>query len=139
MVVSATQHARAQNRTSAAPVSPPWYILAMYDHNQLDVPDSFMALQVLAGRLKPGLTRAHVTARYELCEDLAQHLQEYARAQHHDHGLPEHEVLRRCHQGLQAGPSGVSAPEAAWVVRRLAELADWPSPGLGDPPPDAAG
>lgn len=122
-----------------APVSPPWYILAMYDHNQLEVPDSFMALHVVAGRLKPGLTRAHLTARYELCEDLAQHLQEYARAQHHDHGLAEQEVLRRCHQGLLAGPAGVSPPEAAWVVRRLAELADWACPALGDAPPDAAG
>lgn len=122
-----------------APVSPPWYILVMYDHNQLEVPDSFMALHVVAGRLKPGLTRAEVTARYELCEDLAQHLQEYARAQHFDHGLPEQEVLRRCHQGLLAGPAGVSPPEAAWVVRRLAELADWASPEPGDAPPDAAG
>lgn len=120
-----------------SPVAPPWYIHFMYDHNQLEVPDSFMALHVVAGHLRPGLTRALVTARYELCEDLAQHLQEYARAQHHDHGLPEHEVLKRCHQGLLAGASGVSAPEAAWVVRRLAELADWSSPDLGEPPPDA--
>lgn len=118
---------------------PPWYIHAMYDHNQLEVPDSFLALHVVAGRLKPGLTRAHVTGRYELCEDLAQHLQEYARAQHHDHGLTEGEVLLRCHQGLQGGTSGVSAPEAAWVVHRLAELADWARPDLGEAPPGAAG
>lgn len=111
----------------------------MYDHNQLDVPDSFMALHMVAGRLKPGLTRGHVTARYELCEDLAQHLQEYARAQHHDHGLPEADVLRRCHQGLLVGSSNFSAPESAWVVRRLAELADWASPELGESPPDAVG
>lgn len=118
-----------------APVLPPWYILLMYDHNQLEVPDSFMALHVAAGRLKAGITRAQVTARYELCEDLAQHLQEYARAQHHDHGLPEAEVLRRCHLGLLAGPSGVSEPEAAWVVRRVAELADWADPDLPEAPP----
>ena len=122
-----------------APVSLPWYIHVMYDHNQLEIPDSFMALHVVAGRLTPGLTRAHLTARYELCEDLAQHLQEYARAQHHDHGLPEQEVLRRCHQGLLAGPAGVSPAEAAWVVRRLAELADWASPALAEASPDAAG
>lgn len=108
----------------------------MYDHNQLEVPDSFTALHVVAGRLKPGLTRAHLTARYELCEDLAQHLQEYARAQHHDHGWASDEVLRRCHQGLQGGPSGVSDPEAAWVVRRLAELADWACPEPDQPQRD---
>lgn len=139
MVVSAQPHAGGQNRSSAPPVPPPWYIHVMYDHNQLQVPDSFMALHVVVGRLKPGFTRAHVTARYELCEDLALHLQDYARAQHHDHGLPAEEVLMRCHQGLLAGPSGVSAPEAAWVVRRLAELADWACPDMGDAPPDAAG
>lgn len=97
----------------------------MYDHNQLDVPDSFVALYLSAGRLKPGATRALVTARYELCEELAQHLQEYARAQHFDTGLATDEVLGRCHQGLLAGASGVSEAEAAWVVRRLAELAEW--------------
>jgi hypothetical protein len=121
------------------PVSPPWYIHVMYDHNQLEVPDSFMALHGVAGRVKPGLTRAHITGRYELCEDLAQHLREYARAQHHDHGLAEEEVLRRCHQGLLADPAGLSVPEAAWVVRRLAELADWARPDLGDPAPDGVG
>ena len=48
----------------------------MYDHNQLEVPDSFMALFLVPGRLKPTATREHVTARYELCEDLASHLEE---------------------------------------------------------------
>ena len=107
----------------------PWYIHAMYDHNQLEVPDSFVALHLGPSGLKPGATRALVTARYELCEELAQHLQEYARAQHFDAELPVGEVLDRCHQGLLAGPSGLSEDEATWVVRRLAELADWVWPG----------
>jgi hypothetical protein len=97
----------------------------MYDHNQLDVPGSFVALYLGPGGLKPGTTRALVTARYELCEELAQHLHEYARAQHHDVGLGTDEVLRRCHQGLLAGPSGLNEAEATWVVRRLAELLEW--------------
>ena len=105
----------------------------MYDHNQLDVPDSFVALYLGAGGLRPGATRAVVTARYELCEELAHHLHEYARAQHHDAGWPTDEVLRRCHQGLLAGPSGLSEAEATWVVRRLAELAEWAWPEPNPP------
>ena len=35
------------------------------------------------------------------------------------------DVLRRCHQGLLTGASGVGEAEATWVVRRLAELAEW--------------
>lgn len=108
----------------------------MYDHNQLDVPDSFLALFLIRGRLRAGATREHVTARYECCEDLAQHLLEFARAQHHDAGLAQPDVLERCHRGLLAGPSGVSEAEAGWVVRRLAELADWPGP-QAEPMPDA--
>lgn len=137
--MSATEHARARTGAITAPDSLPWYIDVMYDHNQLEVPDSFMALHLAAGHLKPGATREHITARYELCEDLAQHLQEYARAQHHDHGWPSDEVLRRCHQGLLAGASGLGQPEAAWVVRRLAELADWACPDLGESRSDGAG
>jgi hypothetical protein len=106
----------------------------MYDHNQLDVPDSFVALYLAPGGLKPGATRALVTARYELCETLANHLHDYARAQHLDAGLPTDEVLRRCHQGLLAEASGVSEAEAAWVVRRLAELAEWACPNLAAAP-----
>lgn len=106
----------------------------MYDHNQLEVPDSFMALHLTPRGLKPGATRAAITARYELCEDLANHLHEYARAQHHDAGLATEVVLRRCHHGLLAGPSGVSEAEAAWVVRRLAELLEWACPELGEGP-----
>ena len=104
----------------------------MYDHNQLEIPDSFVALYLGPGGLKPGATRQIVTARYELCEALANHLHEYARAQHHDAGWSTDEVLRRCHQGLLAGPSGVSEAEATWVVRRLAELTEWACPALGE-------
>ena len=102
----------------------------MYDHNQLEIPDSFMALFIAPGRSKPSATRAFITARYELCEDLANHLEEYARGQHHDLGLSEVEVLQRCHAGLLSAGSGVDAAQAEWVVRRLAELAGWACPAL---------
>lgn len=98
----------------------------MYDHNQLDVPDSFVALFIAPGRERPSASRAAVSARYEFCEDLANHLYEYARAQHHDLGITEEAVLERVLLGLQSPESGVDGPEARWVVRRLAELQGWP-------------
>ena len=98
----------------------------MYDHNQLALPDSFVALFVEPGRPRPNATRALITARYEFCEDLANHLVEYARAQHHDLGITEGDVLERVQRGLEQADSGVTPIEARWVVRRLAELAGWP-------------
>lgn len=112
----------------------------MVDHNQLEIPDSFMALFLEPGRLKPNQTRAFITGRYELCEDLANHLFEYARSQHHELGISEDEVLRRCRIGLFNASSGLNQPEAVWVVRRLAELEgwDWPQPGAAPPAPGNA-
>lgn len=98
----------------------------MYDHNQLEIPDSFVALFIPPGRERPSATRAAIGARYEFCEDLANHLVEYARAQHHDLGITEGDVLVRVRLGLAQPDSGVSAVEARWVVRRLAELEGWP-------------
>ena len=97
----------------------------MYDHNQLEIPASFMALYLVDGRLKPTSTRGIIIARYEFCEDLANHLYEYARAQHFDLGITEQDVLERCHKGLLAGSSSVNEAEATWVIRRLAELEGW--------------
>ena len=103
----------------------------MQDPNQLDVPASFIALYLVAGRLKRSATRDLVTSRYEFCEDLANHLWEYARAQHHDLGVAEDEVLRRCRLGLLTDASVLDEAEADWVVRRLAELTGWDSPDFG--------
>ena len=97
----------------------------MDDLNQLGIPDSFVALYLDPGRVKPRQTRAVIAARYELSEDMAQQLFELARAWHFDLGLSEDEVLRRCRLGLLAEPAAFDAPEAAWIVRRLAELEAW--------------
>ena len=102
----------------------------MYDHNQLEIAESFLALYLVPGRPKPTATREVITGRYELCETLANHLYEYARAQHHDHGISEDEVLMRCRRGLLAEASGVNEREAIWVIRRLAELEGWECPEL---------
>jgi hypothetical protein len=97
----------------------------VYDHNQTEIPASFMELYLVAGRLKPSATRAAITERYEFCEDLANHLYEYARAQHFDLGIAEQDVLARCHQGLRSDTSAVSEAESTWIVRRLSELEGW--------------
>ena len=45
-------------------------------------------------------------------------------------GVDESDVLDRCHRGLLDAASGVSRPEAGWVVQRLAELLEWRFEGL---------
>ena len=97
-------------------------------HSQIEIPESFMALYLVAGRIKPTASRDVIAARYELCEDMANHLFEYARGRHFDLGISEDEVLTRCHRGLLSDGSGVSLDEATWVIRRLAELLGWECP-----------
>lgn len=99
----------------------------MSDDYQIDVPPSFTALH-LDRRERLTLPLAEFRARYELCEDLANHLTEHCRSVHVEIGVDEQEVLIRCHQGL-IGPDAVVNPsEATWVVTRLAELLSWPAP-----------
>ncbi len=101
----------------------------MSEDNQFTVPPSFIALFVPPGRTKPNQTREHIAQRYELCEDLAQMLTEQAQTKKWELGITEHDVLARMHRGLTGAGVIVDAPEAWWVVRRLAELLDWPDPG----------
>ncbi len=99
----------------------------MSDDNQITVPPSFQDVyRDPQGRLRE--TPGRLRMRHELCEDLAQHLSEQAKTLHHDMGLSEDIVLQRMHEGLSREASGLHPPEAAWVVRRLAELAGWPVP-----------
>jgi hypothetical protein len=102
----------------------------MNDDSQILIPDSFVALYLNPGRSKPVLPRDELAARYELCEDLAQALVEHARTMLFGQGISEDEVLTRCHRGLAGEGSVVGAAEAAWVLRRLAELLDWECPDL---------
>jgi len=98
----------------------------MYEINQSDIPPSFVALFVPPGRIKPTEPREVVAARYELCEDMANMLTEHARNMQFSLGVTEADVLQRCHRGLTADGAVFSAPEAGWVIHRLAELLDWP-------------
>jgi hypothetical protein len=98
----------------------------MSEDNQINIPESFMALFMSPGRYKPNASHADISARYELCEDMAQMLTETAQNMQFNLGVTEDDVLIRCLQGLQAEASVVSATEAQWVVHRLAELLNWP-------------
>lgn len=104
---------------------------------QIDIPPSFVALYVPPGQIKPTLGQRDMAARYELCEDLAQALTEQARLTQFQLGITESDVLEKMLQALLQEGSPVSPPQALWVVRRLAELLDWPP--LPSAEPDPAG
>ena len=107
----------------------------MSDDYQIPIPASFEALHRDArGRLT--LPLAEFRQRYELCEDLAQQTVERAQAAHHDIGLDQDAVLRRCHAGLAQADLGLEEAELAWIILRLAELLDWHFPPWL-PAPDA--
>jgi hypothetical protein len=96
-----------------------------YDENQVQPPESFIALY-LDARRRLTATREAIAARYELCEDLANLLTDHCSTIHFRDGVDEGTVLVRVHQGLLAPPTTVEPPEAEWVVRRTAELLGWP-------------
>ena len=99
----------------------------MSDDNQIFVPPSFFAVYSDARQrlLEPiGVVRE----RYEICEDLANHLVGHAQIQHHTEVPVESEILRRIHAGLATPEAGVSVAEAGWIVQRLAELLGWRGP-----------
>ena len=104
----------------------------MYDDNQTHLPDSFIAVFVPPGRTKPNATRAHIATRYELCEDMAQLLVDHASTKLFELGVTELDVLERVHRGLLVDGSVVEPLEARWVIRRLAELLNWPAPDLAN-------
>ena len=106
----------------------------MSDDNQIYLPESFTALYVPPGKIKPTIGLREMAQRYELCEDLAQLLTEQAANQQFQLGITEDMALERCLQGLLATPAVVSEPEARWVVCRLAELLNWPLPEWAQPP-----
>lgn len=97
----------------------------MDDSNQRHVPDAFIQLHVAPGRIKPSLPWAELLERHELCEDLAQMLGETARAQLHDLGITEGDVLARIRSGLPDTGLGLTDGEMDWLIGRLAETLGW--------------
>ena len=102
----------------------------MSEHNQIEIPPSFIALFFERGRLDPKASREVIEGRYTLCEDMACMLTEHAQTLLFDQSIGEAEVLTRCHQGLMTESSVVSAKESDWVIHRLAELLCWAPPAL---------
>lgn len=95
--------------------------------NQLELPPSFVALFVPPGRIKPTASREQMLERYGFCEDLAQMLTETALSHFHALQVSETDVLERVARGLQGDEAPCSPDEAHWVLRRLAELLNWPA------------
>ena len=103
--------------------------------SQIAIPPAFIALFVPPGRVKPTASWAHIAERHEFCEDLATMLTDTARARLFELHISEEEVLERTLAGLRENTALVSADEALWVTRRLAELLEWPL--TGELAPDA--
>ncbi len=100
--------------------------------NQIEPPQSFMALYTMPGRDRPNATQEVVLARYEQCEDMACVLTEFAQALAFKENFAEAEILTRCHQGLLADAWNFSENEARWVTFRLAELLGWEPPSFDE-------
>lgn len=96
--------------------------------NQIEPPQSFMAMYVKPGQTRPNAPQDVVLARYEQCEDMVCVLTEHAQTLAFKDSFTESEVLTRCHQGLLDGASDFNENEARWVIYRLAELLGWERP-----------
>jgi len=97
----------------------------MTDDNQIFIPPSFLELYT-DRRRRLTVTLDALRLRYDLCDDVAQQLVDFARRIHHEMGISEDEVLSRCGRGLLTAPAQVQAAESQWIERRLAELLGWP-------------
>lgn len=97
------------------------------EDSQVVLPESFIALYRVPGRLKLSAPRAEIAERHEFCDDLAQMLTERAQTLLWELGVTEADVLQRMFAGLNAEGSVVNKNEAVWVATRLAELLGWPA------------
>jgi hypothetical protein len=93
--------------------------------NQIEPPQSFMAMYVKPRQTRPNAPQNVVLARYEQCEDMACVLTEHAQTLAFKDNFSESEVLARCHKGLLADSASFNEKEALWVIYRLAELLGW--------------
>ena len=98
-----------------------------YDHNQTVVPEAFQALHASHGR--PRLSRAETEARHAACEDIALHTAQFL-SERGVEAEDSSDALGRCLTGLEASDGAASPAEAEWIVRRVAELMDWPQPDV---------
>ena len=99
--------------------------------NQIEPPQSFMAMYAAPGRSRPNAPQELVLARYEQCEDMACMLTEHAQTLAFKENFSESEVLARCHRGLRDDAADFNEKEAEWVICRLAELLGWEAYSCG--------
>lgn len=93
--------------------------------NQTLIPESFSELfKDARGRLTVPLP--HLIQLSEFCEDMSQMLVETCRTIHFRDGVDESTVLRKVHDGLLLQPQQFTPDTAWWVIRRTAELLQWP-------------
>ena len=94
--------------------------------NQIEPPQSFMAMYITPGRDSPNAPQEVVLARYEHCEDMACVLTEHAQTLAFKENFAEADVLDKCYKGLLSNASDFNESEARWVIYRLADLLGWP-------------
>src|SRR3569832_633755 len=99
----------------------------MDDANQIEPPASFAAIYTSADGSRLTRPAGEIIARYELCEDIAQTMSERAATLLATSNDSERQVLVRVREALNGDNRSVTSAESTWVVRRLAELLDWPS------------
>jgi hypothetical protein len=98
----------------------------MYEINQTEVPAAFMAIYCRHGR--PLEKLATIESRHEACEELSHQVSSFCLGLQAKNDLSEPEVLGRCYTGLLASSATVNESEARWVIGRVAELLEWPTP-----------
>jgi hypothetical protein len=99
----------------------------MSDDNQIYLPESFTALYVPPGKIKPSIGHREMAERYELCEDLANLLTEKAANMQFTLGITEELVLTQCEPvGRACGGLARGSALGGVPLGRTAELADRP-------------
>jgi hypothetical protein len=104
----------------------------MHDSQQIFIPQSFTELfkDPLRPHAKLSEPFSHISARYDLCEDMAQMVCQTALNMMGSLNITEQDVIERILQGLSLDESVVTSPEARWVVQRMAELLNWDIPNI---------
>jgi hypothetical protein len=85
-----------------------------------------LLVRVGEGRYQSGLTEEELWTRYDVCEDLAAQLSDYASRKISAAGLSRDVALSRVEKGLRlkvdSGEWDFSQAEVAWVVKRTQQL-----------------
>ncbi|MBK9520205.1 MAG: ATPase with chaperone activity [Rhodocyclaceae bacterium] len=96
--------------------------------NQIEPPQSFMAMYITQGQSRPTAPQEMVLGRYEQCEDMACVLTEHAQTLAFKENFSAPEILSRCRKDLLDHESDFNDKEAEWIICRLAELLGWEPP-----------